>query len=287
MATWARVVAEAPSSVFGRILVDEWIQRTNEHRGMGKSRSFYRRRVEEAAMNSNSNGNSETKAETHDRGALWSGFDIRDVIVFASKQIFERGFEKLNSCYFDFGLEVHGVLALAELFKDVDADKDGRLGINDISLWISDRSGEMDSTAAAEVIRNFKGETGGFLSKLDFVCMILEREMTAKDENSAVATEDLLWAIFVAMDANRDGWISVEDIRRLCRNLKYDLKEDEEKAICCIGGGRGGGTHFCSSSGSKLTSKGVLNFRDFTVFVQKSKVEKNDKPKKLKPCVIQ
>ena len=88
----------------------------------------------------------------------------------------------------------------------------------------------------------------------------------------------------------RDGWISVEDIRRLCRNLKYDLKEDEEKAICSIGCGRGGGTYFCissSNSGSKSTSKGVLNFRDFAVFVQKSKVEKNDKQKKLKPCVIQ
>jgi len=190
MATWARVVADAPSSVFGRILVDEWIQKTNEHRVIGECRSFYRRRVEEAAMNRNSNGNSETKAETQD--ALWPGLDIRDVIVFASKQIFERGFEKLNSCYFDFGLEVNGVVALAELFKDVDADKDGRLGINDISLWISDRSGGVDSTAAAEVIRNFKGESGGFLSKLDFVCMILEREMTAKDENYAVATEDLL-----------------------------------------------------------------------------------------------
>jgi len=278
MATWARVVADAPSSVFGRTLVDEWIQRTNEHRVIGECRSFYRRRVEEAAMNRNSNGNSETKAETQD--ALWSGLDIRDVIVFASKQIFERGFEKLNSCYFDFGLEVNGVVALAELFKDVDADKDGRLGINDISLWISDRSGGVDSTAAAEIIRNFKGESGGFLSKLDFVCMILEREMTAKDENYAVATEDLLWAVFVAMDANRDGWISVEDIRRLCRNLKYDLKEDEEKAICSIGGGRGGGTYFyisSSNSGSKSTSKGVLNFRDFAVFVQKNKVEKNDK----------
>jgi len=73
--------------------------------------------------------------------------------------------------------------------------------------------------------------------------------------------------------------------------LKYDLKEDEEKAICSIECGRGGGTYFCisssSSSGSKSTSKGDLNFRDFAVFVQKSNVEKNDKQKKLKPCVIQ
>jgi len=168
---------------------------------------------------------------------------LRDVVIFASKQIFKRGFDAANSCYFDFGLDVEELTTLANLFDDVDKDKDGRLGINDIANWVSSHGGSMDSQAAAEAIKSVKPD-GGFLSKLDFVRLILEREM-ARGENSGagggtvvgneermiVKSDDILWFTFVALDANRDGWIGVEDFRRLCRSLEYDLKEEVARSI--------------------------------------------------------
>ena len=54
--------------------------------------------------------------------------DLRDIVIFASKQIYERGFEMLQYCFYDFRLDVVAVAALANLFKDVDIDRVGEGG---------------------------------------------------------------------------------------------------------------------------------------------------------------
>jgi len=291
---------ETPSSVLGRFLHNELVERTKAQRRSCKLGSQNFPQVAEVIPSLNSNGNSEIKEQSFGTsvaqnastavgreaatGSLstLSRCDLRDVVIFASKQIYERGFESLKNCYYDFGFDVLAVEALASLFKDVDADKDGRLGINDISLWISSHGGCLNSAAAANAINNFK-QGGGFLSKLDFVRLILQQEMTKKTEEEEeeeeegggkVASDDLLWAVFTAMDANRDGWISVEDFRRLCRPLKYELSGREGRTIS--------GQTASGSGGGSL--KGLLNFRDFKTFVETGKV---DRERKHKPCSIQ
>lgn len=313
MASKKAIAPEAPSVAVGRILLSELDERTKAQRERWKHDSLNRRKRGEATLNLNSNGNSETNDQSIGEletlradGTLCRGDtrqkipqsmatgDLRDIVIFASKQIYERGFEMLQYCFYDFRLDVVAVAALANLFKDVDIDRDGRLGINDISLWISAQDGSFDSKAAAEAIKNIKGE-GGFLSKLDFVRLILEREMALKEEEEEdknkleeawrlrVASEDLLWAVFIAMDANRDGWISKEDFRRLCRPMKYELSDMEEKVLCGgsgrSGGGGGGGGGVIGVGGV-----GLLNFREFQSFVETGKIEKE---RKRKFCVIQ
>jgi len=228
----------APIPDLGQMFAFEWMERT---KGRNRRDSAQNPRERTAAVfNTNQNRIEETKERGLFRteaghlaryrnevdSAPLAGFCLRDVIVFASKQIFSRGFEALNRCYFDFGLDANEIAALGQLFNHVDADKDGRLGINDISVWVSSLGGEMGSAAASEAIKNVK-QDGGFLNKLDFVRLILECEMapsTLGEEKVNIRTDDLLWAAFIAMDANRDGWVSIEDFRRFCRPVDYELR---------------------------------------------------------------
>ena len=63
------------------------------------------------------------RTKTVPQSASLANCSLRDVVIFASKQIFERGFEALNLCYFDFGLDIAELATLANLFNDVDGDK--------------------------------------------------------------------------------------------------------------------------------------------------------------------
>jgi len=244
--------------------------------------------------------------------------NLRDIVIFASKQIFERGFEARDSCYFDFGLDSTELSTLANLFNDVDGDKDGRLGINDIANWVSSLGGSMDSEAAAEAIKSVKPE-GGFLSKLDFVRLIIEREMASEEgemgrgrggggggaggigetesrvenheEKISIKSEDLLWATFIALDANRDGWISVEDFRRLYRSLDHELSDLDVASIS--GSGANGTGPFNSGPGANGNGSinsgfgigGVaMNFPEFKTFIEWGRGKSK---RKRKFCVIQ
>lgn len=265
-----------------KMFVLEWMKRTKAQDRNHRDNAPSPRERTTAVFNTNQNRIEETKERELLRtepgplaryrndadSASLSGFCLRDVVVFASKQIFSRGFEALNRCYFDFGLDANEIAALGQLFNHVDADKDGRLGINDISIWVSSLGGPMDSAAASEAIKNVK-QDGGFLNKLDFVRLILECEMsppTLGEEKVNIRTDDLLWAAFIAMDANRDGWVSIEDFRRFCRPLDYDLSAGEEKTL---------------SGGS---AQGVSwNFRNFKSFIERGKCQ-GERKKNL--CVI-
>lgn len=165
----------------------------------------------------------------------FSGMTLQDVFVFASKQLYARGFKSLESCYLDLGFDLKSLDGDIKLFKEVDNDKDGRLGIADIFQWSRLQGLEInrDEVAAAVAMGD-----NGFLSKLDFVLLLQQREMKETSRHSCIEVDDLVWANFVALDANRDGRIGVEDIRRFCRPLNYSVDKGLEKMIRAIASGQ-------------------------------------------------
>ena len=139
------------------------------------------------------------------------------------------------------GLPVDEIEEIKEAFDIFDQDGSGEIQVATILEAMKSLGFDTKSPAIYQMIADFDENGNGVIEFEEFLDMMTAR---ISDKN----TKEDLKRVFNLFDTNREGQITVDDLRRVARELGEEISEEELKEIVARG---------------DLDGNGKLEFEDF------------------------
>ncbi len=122
------------------------------------------------------------------------------------------------------GLSADEVEEIKEAFDIFDADQNGTISVNELLNAMKSLGFDSKNPAIYKMIADFDADDNGVISFDEFLDMMTAR---ISDRN----TRDDLRRVFNLFDDDRKGSISVDDLRRVARELGEEISEEELREI--------------------------------------------------------
>jgi calcium-binding protein CML len=119
------------------------------------------------------------------------------------------------------------VKELTATFVVFDRDADGRISKSELGAVLSSLGDELNESELDELMAKVDGDGDGHIDLQEFISFHTEKSGRASDASQASSTGRVEWseetlalqAAFDVFDANKDGYISPEELRRVMCSL--------------------------------------------------------------------